>query len=326
MATALEEFFDSLRADADLARLVTDGVQEDLHLELKTKRNRSIPDLEDSDRWQFSRALSGFANSDGGILIFGIETGPQERAHALKPITNPGEFQARLKKSLINTTQPVVPGVRIEVVLGSSLHEGFVKVLVPSSDLVPHRAMFADREYFKRSTEGFYRLEHFDISDMFGRRPTPRLDLVHRLLAGGGGSSSAGKEFGGSVVIGLHNAGRSAAHFAYLTVRVEPPYRVSHYGLDGNGNEGLPRLASIDGNLRRYGAGSDLVIHPSVTHDVIKIDIDIRVDPQRNVGKVQDLSFVCEYACEGLPLGERRVMIPAVELVELIVPLAERSA
>jgi hypothetical protein len=326
MTTALGEFFESLRAEADLAKMVAEGVQEDLHLELKTKKNSSLPDIDDSDRWQFSRALSGFANSDGGILLFGIETGPQERARALKPITNPEEFQPRLKKSLINTTQPVVPGVRIEVIPASGGGQGFVKVLVPASESTPHRAMLADREYYKRSTEGFYRLEHFDISDLFGRRPAPGLELVHQLLTGGVGSSSAGKEFGGSVVIGLRNVGRSVVHYAYLTLRVTAPYKLASWGLDGNGHEGLPRLASIDGNHRRFGAGADLVIHPGVTHDVTKIDVDIRVDNDGQVGAVSDLSFICEWACDGLPLREQEVTFPAAELIERIVPTGERSA
>lgn len=37
--------------------------------------------------------------------------------------------------------------------------------------------MLAGREYYKRSTEGFYRLEHFDLEDMFGRRQRPVLKM-----------------------------------------------------------------------------------------------------------------------------------------------------
>jgi len=61
--------------------------------------------------------------------------------------------------------------------------------------------MLADREYFKRSTEGFYRLEHFDLEDLFGRRPKPALRFSHRLLRSGGGSSSAGREYGAALTI-----------------------------------------------------------------------------------------------------------------------------
>lgn len=38
--------------------------------------------------------------------------------------------------------------------------------------------MLAKREYFKRSVEGFYRLEHFDLEDMFGRRQKPLLKVI----------------------------------------------------------------------------------------------------------------------------------------------------
>lgn len=33
------------------------------------------------------------------------------------------------------------------------------------------------REYYKRSEDGCYRLEHFDLEDMFGRRQRPLLEL-----------------------------------------------------------------------------------------------------------------------------------------------------
>jgi hypothetical protein len=42
--------------------------------------------------------------------------------------------------------------------------------------------MAAGREYFKRTAEGFYRLEHFDLEDMFGRRPRPALVLMLELV------------------------------------------------------------------------------------------------------------------------------------------------
>ena len=38
--------------------------------------------------------------------------------------------------------------------------------------------MLAGREYYKRSVEGFYRLEHFDLKDMFGRRQKPKLRIL----------------------------------------------------------------------------------------------------------------------------------------------------
>ena len=69
--------------------------------------------------------------------------------------------------------------VLIEKILkDNSKSSGYVKCLIPKSDKTPHRAMLSDREYYKRSIEGFYRLEHFDLEDMFGRRQRPVLNLA----------------------------------------------------------------------------------------------------------------------------------------------------
>src|SRR4051794_24078544 len=101
----LQNLFVSLDSETVMQRLINDKMAEGLYLEFKTKKDRSKPALDDSDSWQFSRALSGFANSDGGILLWGIETNQHEQASKLKPVSSVSDFQDRLKKSLLNATQ-----------------------------------------------------------------------------------------------------------------------------------------------------------------------------------------------------------------------------
>jgi hypothetical protein len=176
----LDSYFHSIKLESDLQRMIVDSVKEDLYLEFKQKHDTRHGKLDDDDKSNFSCALSGFANSDGGILIWGIETNRKdESAKKLKPISDVNEFIRSLKSSLINAVQPFVDNVLIEKVpTDASQQEGYVKCFIPQSDKAPHRAMLADREYYKRSTEGFYRLEHFDLEDMFGRRQRPLLKLM----------------------------------------------------------------------------------------------------------------------------------------------------
>lgn len=96
---------------------------------------------------------------------------------ALKPINQVDDFIRSLKSFLTSATQPIVDGVLIEKVQKEkSKSRGYVKCLIPPSFKAPHRSYF-DREYYKRSLEGFYRLEHFDLEDMFGRRTRPVLKV-----------------------------------------------------------------------------------------------------------------------------------------------------
>jgi hypothetical protein len=221
-STELRVFFDSLSSRDSLRRLIAEKISESLYLEFKTKKDRSKPDLDQSDAWQFSRALAGFANSDGGILIWGIETNKHEQAAKLKPIDGVLDFTDRLKKSLLNSTQPVVDGVILETIPASgSADEGFVKCLIPVSDKTPHRAMLADREYFKRTAEGFYRLEHFDLEDMVGRRPQPSLSLHLDLTPRPGDDPHEELHF--SII----NSGRGVAKYVGFICSFEPEVKVA---------------------------------------------------------------------------------------------------
>jgi hypothetical protein len=317
---ALRAFFTSLVSEADLTQLILDATQEDIHLEYKQKKNRSQPQLDDSDKWQFSRALSGFANSDGGVMLWGVEADNNERAAKLKPIADVFDFQARLKKSLLNTTQPAVEGVLIEVITSSgSSTDGFVKCLVPSSDRTPHRGMLAGREYYKRSTEGFYKLEHFDLEDMFGRRPVPLLQLSTHVVARGSFGGGGATTMKGLAILTITNVGRGSARAPYLVVRTEPPYKVDRYGLDGNGHEGMPRLQTADTERIVY-TSTDVVIHPGVSHDVAGVEVYGYVDHKGEITMPAELRVRFDLSAENARLSSDLMIVTSGQIAEAVFP------
>src|SRR3989442_432609 len=118
MNPQLESFFEALKSEADVQRLVREKREEDLYLEFKEKADRRHGNLDPNDQRGFSKTVSGFANADGGVLVFGVATKKSrdhpDRASALKPITNAERLRAKLLDSILNTTQPPVDGVRIE--------------------------------------------------------------------------------------------------------------------------------------------------------------------------------------------------------------------
>jgi predicted HTH transcriptional regulator len=174
----LRLFFESLQTEADLERLRIEEREENLHLEFTTKEDGRTGELGDGDREAFSKAVSGFANADGGVLVFGVKRikrqDAPDRAAQLRPIDNVGTFRVRLIDSIIQTTQPAVDGIRIEVIPSELETRGYLKCLVPASDKPPHRGMHG-REYWRRTTSGFRRMEHYELEDVFGRRSRPAL-------------------------------------------------------------------------------------------------------------------------------------------------------
>lgn len=280
-ATAL---FDSIAGLTGIRQLVADRVKEDIYLELKTKKDRSVPELDKSDAWQFSRALSGFANSDGGVLIWGLETDKEERASKLKPISDVSNFESRLKKSLLSSVQPFVDGVRIDVVLDDTDDgSGYVKVLIPRSEKAPHRALHADREYFRRSTEGFYRMEHFDLEDAFGRRPHPVLKLEVQV------TPRSGDDPHEEVSFSIRNDGRGVAKYVGMMCAFSPDVQVAQVtpGMFNNTavNKGRPVVSYLD-NIG--------VIHP------VQVWTAIGTVTIKRAGKGTPLFINVRWYCEGM--------------------------
>jgi hypothetical protein len=176
----LKNDFDGLTAGT-IRDFVSQGREEDLHLDFKTV---AAPTLSPDDRRNLAIALSGFANSDGGIIVWGVDARLNSQgvdcASALVEVPNVQLCLTKLNEFTGQCVSPLVDGVNhraIETTGGA----GFCASLIPASQSGPHMAKCREDRYYKRSGSVFYRLEHFDLEDLFGRRPKPALHLVHRL-------------------------------------------------------------------------------------------------------------------------------------------------
>ena len=278
----LAEQFDALTLD-DLNGYITKGQEENIYLDFKTI-NRA--DLSHSDdKKNLAKAMSGFANSSGGLVIWGIDARKNadgvDCASEKKEIDPLPLFVARLNELTGNAVSPIVEGVRHKPI-PSNGGTGFAVTLVPESDSGPHMAKLGEDRYYKRSGDSFYKMEHFDLEDMFGRRKKPKLNLTTRLE----GRGTATK-----IVLAIENTGRGTAKAPYLAFGITPPFQARAYGLDGNGNDGLPKLHFGQHLKYRYGASADFVIHPGTIHDVTAVTLGL--NPR--LESIPDKDIVVEY-------------------------------
>jgi hypothetical protein len=278
---------DTLFQHIDLAQIdafIKDKQEENLHLEFKTIEHA---ELSKNDKKIFAKALSGFANSSGGVVIWGVEARKNNEgidcATTKQPISPLSMFISRLNELTGEFVDPLVDGVQHKKIQISE-DEGFAVTLVPASDSGPHMAKGGEDRYYKRSGDSFYKMEHFDSEDMFGRRKKPKLSLYTNIRE---------KRENSQIIIGIINEGRGVAKAPYLAFSVDHPFHVSPYGLTGSHYEGLPALRFTGGGLQnRYGAGSDFVIHPGTILEVTKLEIGILPTPEQ--APKQDIKI--EYA------------------------------
>lgn len=263
--SAHEDLFNRLQNATEIVRLV--GTTEDLYLDCK------IWSVNENDAQRvLAKALCGFANGDGGVLVIGLEakSGPgkddPDLIQQARPVPDAMAVKSRIENLVGQLVEPGLQGVRVAAVPGSpGSSAGFVLVSIPPTDGFPCRSR-KDSRFYLRVSAGTFPMEYFQIADMFGRRRRPvlRFHLEETGIEQRQGVPTRIMTFG------IENVGRAVAKFP--TIRFQaPPLVVDPFGIDGNHGFGLPQLPS-EPEWTVFGAGSDSVIHPGTVLKIGKLE------------------------------------------------------
>lgn len=279
-----------------LREWITNGQQEDLHLEFKSQ----------FDKKTLAKAVSGFANSEGGIVVWGIDGRKDESgvdaATGLSPLPNVRAIFSQLQSLTGDSVSPLVDGVEHRLIAVEGDGAGYIATLVPTSDGGPHMAKLGENRYYKRSGDSFYVMEHFDVADMFGCRAHPSLVVAVDPKIDSRAHGTGGRRVWLRAMIIIENQGRGIARFPYLRVKVSPPYKFPDQSLTG-----LPerRGMSHEKGWRVFVGGVDDVIHASS-----KLNVNhVRLEVSEHASKVEDLLLEYEVGCEGVQPRRSEVRI-----------------
>lgn len=282
ISRTIEDTFLTLEAP-DVRRWILEGRLEDLTLDFKTAP-KSLETGE--ERKVLAKAISGFSNSSGGLVVWGVDA-RRDRASGIEsaveaPLADPDLLLSNLVRHSAVVVSPSATRVAHRLVASRE----FALTYIPETDGPPHMSNVEHR-YFKRSGESFYPMEHYDIADMFGRRAQPLLRPVFRLKANG-------------LLVGLENIGRGVATAPYLAVRVPDEFTSAGHGVDGNGNYGLNKLPPSSSQRETFGDSTTTVIHPGQTLAVTRFPPRVRTVDGPVLRKPVVIEF--SFACVGMPL------------------------
>lgn len=164
---------------AEVNQLIANRVQESLHLEYKD--SRAI--LDGEFREKLTKQISAFANSDGGLLIYGV----QEQGNLPVGMDNGVEHKLcsreRIESLILNGVSPRIEGIRIAV-LPVSTSTSICSIEIPKSFGGRHQS--SDHKYYKRFDFQSVPMEDYEIRDVRNRRRVvPRLVSIEVVIRRG---------------------------------------------------------------------------------------------------------------------------------------------
>lgn len=162
--------------EEDIIKLITEGVEENLHLDYK-----SLGALEKTDKKKkdISKDVSSFANSDGGSIIYGVKEFDQpEKRHLPEKIEEgyaPNDISKEWLEEVINSS--IKPKIQSLIIIPVRLrnNKNIYVVNIPKSSIA-HQAR--DYKYYKRYNFESVPMEDFEIRDVMNRSKYPLLEPI----------------------------------------------------------------------------------------------------------------------------------------------------
>jgi hypothetical protein len=182
-------YFDEIRRSGDGA----DFLKKLVGLETPTYESEFLEfkgafklDLGDGLLELWAKNLSGFANSDGGVLIFGIDA-PKGAARNLSLAQDLNKLSEKLKNTLPRIIEPPVQRVEIESYPESpGSNKGFVVCHIPSSPWRPHQVRTGGQPglFYIRASDNCIPCNHATLRTLFAPQLISVIEILYRIKEG----------------------------------------------------------------------------------------------------------------------------------------------
>jgi hypothetical protein len=142
-----QETFDELK------RIAESQTAESDWLEFKSAEDWPSKDPQIKSQW--SKALSAFANAEGGVLIWGIccerDASGVDVSRSILPVSGIEAFVSRLDQLRPDATDPPLQNVIVKAAPNPTMQdEGLIVCFIPESLFKPHRAEFSGHHFYVR--------------------------------------------------------------------------------------------------------------------------------------------------------------------------------
>ncbi len=157
----------------DIDSLIKSEAEESIYLEFK---EAGALDKTDNKRKEISKDVSAFANSDGGIIIYGIRE-ENHKAIAFSFINGNSYTKEWLEQVINSTIQRHIPELKIYPLRRNGLIDETIYIVkIPKSLEAPH--ISKDKRFYKRFNFESVSMEEYEIRQLYGRKSISKLIIA----------------------------------------------------------------------------------------------------------------------------------------------------
>lgn len=296
--------------------MLSEAKSEEAFLDFKqsgdggTGRQLCEPDLKN-----FSKALSGFSNADGGVIVWGVDapSGPGgDVATGLVPLQNCRNFAARLDDKVSWGTSPPVLGVRSIAIPDQTGTSGYVATLIPQSAVGPHQGT-KEKRYYVRAGSSFEPVTHSVLAGMFGRRPQASVHANY--LVGTGRMTHVGHTYLIQISLGISAVNTSAvvARDAYMSIAARRLCSASsNVQFTSMDPAFWQRNAAVSQRLISFIAADGKRLAPQSHQAAIEAKFELYTP------FTEDFEILIHTGCDGAPSQPHRWFVPLEKLNNLL--------
>lgn len=178
-----ESIFESLNKYEDIENLIIEGESENLYLECKTSRSSKLnPDTKN----HLAKAISGFSNANGGVIIYVINTEKKSKRDGeadsldvlteIEPIGYVDSLMKSIRNSIPSLTIPSVLDFKIKTIKPNGKAMGIVILLIKKNNGDPILSAMNEQFYF-RSGDKFINAPYEVIKRLFAATESPDIHV-----------------------------------------------------------------------------------------------------------------------------------------------------
>ena len=167
----MEDFFSKTTYSIqDIQKLIDNELEESIHLEFKSA---GALGKWDSKKTEMTKDVAAFANSDGGIIVYGLSE-CNHKASALSFVDGTIFTKEWIEQVLNSGIQQKINGLQIFPIRNNgNITQSIYVVKIPKSFNTPH--MSKDRKFYRRYNFEAVPMEEYEIRELYNRKSHSKL-------------------------------------------------------------------------------------------------------------------------------------------------------